>query len=94
MNNGDYLICGNDNGNVSFDPFSGTDCTISGIMARDWKVNHIGDCGTVTLSFDMTGVSGFTGNDLHVLIDRDGDGLGRSVQGIQGEGIGQNVACI
>lgn len=74
MNNGDYMICGNDNGNVSFDPFSGTDCTISGVMARDWKVNHIGDCGTVTLSFDMTGVAGFTGTDLHVLIDRDGDG--------------------
>jgi len=74
ISNGDYLICGNDNGAVTFGAYSGSNCTMKMVMARDWKFNHIGDCGTVNLKFDMTGVAGFSGADLKLLVDMDGDG--------------------
>jgi hypothetical protein len=72
LSNGDYLICGNDNGAVTFGAYGGSNCSISRVMARDWKFNHIGDCGTVELRFDLTGVTGFNANDLRLLVDLNG----------------------
>ena len=74
VNNGDYLICGNDAGPVSFESHVGSDCAVNSIMARDWKFRHVGDFGSVDLRFDLTGVMGFTASELHLLIDLDGDG--------------------
>jgi hypothetical protein len=73
MSNGDYLICGNDNGAVTFGAYAGSNCSISRIMAREWKFNHINDCGTVELRFDLTGVTGFNAADLRLVVDLDGD---------------------
>jgi hypothetical protein len=75
INNGDYLICGNDNGAVTFSAHVSSDCTIKSIMARDWKFRHVGDFGTVNLRFDLTGVAGFNGSDLRLLVDVDGNGI-------------------
>ena len=72
LSNGDYLICGNDNGAVTFGAYAGSNCSISRVMARDWKFNHIGDCGTVQLRFDLTGVTGFNANDLRLVVDLNG----------------------
>jgi hypothetical protein len=74
MGNGDYLICGNDNGAVAFGAYGGSNCSISRVLARDWKFNHINDCGTVELRFDLTGVTGFNSGDLRLVVDLDGDG--------------------
>ena len=75
LSNGDYLICGNDNGAVTFGAYAGENCTISRVLARDWKFQHIGDCGTVELRFDLTGVTGFNANDLRLLVDMNTDGF-------------------
>jgi len=64
LSDGDYLICGNDNGAVTFGAYAGENCSISRVLARDWMFKHIGDCGTVNLRFDLTGVTGFNANDL------------------------------
>ena len=74
LGNGDYLICGNDNGAVTFGAYAGSNCGISRVLARDWKFNHINDCGTVELRFDLTGVTGFNSGDLRLVVDLDGDG--------------------
>ncbi|MFN5620854.1 MAG: PKD domain-containing protein [Flavobacteriales bacterium] len=74
LSDGDYLICGNDNGAVTFGAYAGENCSISRVLARDWMFKHIGDCGTVNLRFDLTGVTGFNANDLRLLVDMDGDG--------------------
>jgi PKD repeat protein len=74
INNGDYLICGNDNQSVLFSAHAGSNCTISATLARDWKFHHVGDFGTVDLRFDLTGISGFTASELRLLMDLDGDG--------------------
>lgn len=74
MNNGEYLICGNDNGAVSFGTYAGSNCSYSRVLARDWKFNHIGDVGTVNLRFDLTGITGFVASDLRLLVDIDSDG--------------------
>ena len=74
LGNGDYLICGNDNGAVTFGAYAGSNCSIRSVMARDWKFKHINDCGTVELRFDLTGVTGFNSGDLRLVVDLDGDG--------------------
>jgi len=74
VNNGDYLICGNDNGAVTFGAHVGANCTVNSILARDWKFRQVGDIGTVNLRFDLTGVTGFNASELRLLLDIDGDG--------------------
>ena len=74
LSNGDYLICGNDNGAVTFGAYAGSNCSIRRVLARDWKFKRIGDCGTVELRFDLTGVTGFNAADLRLVVDLYGDG--------------------
>jgi PKD repeat protein len=74
MGENEYLICGNDNASAAFGAYSGASCTVSSIMARDWKFRHVGNLGTVDLRFDMTGITGFSSSDLRLLVDLDGDG--------------------
>jgi len=74
INNGDYLICGNDDQSVLFSPYAGSNCTVTSMLARDWKFRHVGDFGTVDLRFDLTGITGFAASELRLLIDLDGDG--------------------
>ena len=74
LSDGDYLICGNDNGAALFAAYGGSNCTFNTVLSRDWKFRHVGDVGTVDLRFDMTGMAGFTATELRLLIDLDGDG--------------------
>jgi PKD repeat protein len=74
INDGDYLICGNDNESVAFSAHVGTNCVVSTAMNRDWKFRHVGDFGTVDLRFDLSGVTGFNASELRLLVDLDGDG--------------------
>ncbi len=74
INDGDYLICGNDDQSVLFSSHAGSNCTVTSMLARDWKFRHVGDFGTVNLRFDLTGISGFAASELRLLIDLDGDG--------------------
>ena len=74
INNGDYLICGNDNDLVQFSAHTGSNCTMNARLDRDWKFRHVGDFGTVALRFDLTGVTGFNASELRVVVDLDNDG--------------------
>ena len=74
IDDGDYLICGNDNQSALFSGHVGSNCTIKSIMERDWKFRHIEDFGTVDLRFDLTGIAGFTPSELRLLIDSNANG--------------------
>jgi hypothetical protein len=74
MTEGEYMICGNDNASVLFSAHAGTNCSIVSTLARDWKFRHVGDVGTVDLLFDLSGIPGFNGSDLRLLMDTNADG--------------------
>jgi PKD repeat protein len=75
LDDGDYLICGNNNGANAFSPSSGSDCAVQQILGRRWKARKVNDPGNVTLRFDMTGITGFVAEDLLLLIDDEGNGF-------------------
>jgi len=67
-------------------------------LGRQWKVQHTGSVGTVSLDFDLTGltITGTPGtaNDFRLLIDSDGDGdfTNNSVVYVAPSGFTGNVA--
>ncbi len=73
LGNGDYLICGNNNGATTFSSYMGTNCAITNIMGRRWKLEETGDVGTINIRFDVTGLTPAP-SDLFLLLDNDGDG--------------------
>jgi hypothetical protein len=75
MDDGDYLICGNNNGATTMSAYAGANCAITKMLPRHWKAKVTGSPGTVTLRFDMTGITGFSGDKLILLMDIDGDGF-------------------
>jgi PKD repeat protein len=75
LDDGDYLICGNNNGANAFAPSSGSDCAVQQLLGRRWKARVVNNPGNVTLRFDMTGISGFDAADLLLLIDDEGNGF-------------------
>jgi PKD repeat protein len=75
LNDGDYLICGNNNGIITFSPYGGSDCAVQQIMGRQWKARKVNDPGNVTLRFDLSGIVGFNADDLLLLMDDDGNGF-------------------
>lgn len=74
--NNDFLLWGHDNGAEV-----GTTTDVDGTLieerlARIWRVAETADVGTVSVSFDISTLSGTpVGSDLRLLIDRDGDGF-------------------
>src|SRR5690606_6923784 len=72
---GDYIVCGNNNGAVSFSSYSGSHCVLENIMDRVWSIRKTGTPGTFTIRFDLTGVTGFTPDELMLIVDRDNDGF-------------------
>lgn len=75
----DFLLIGNDNAALTE---TTTDIPVAATgskrLAREWKVQHTGNAGTISLSFDFTGltVSGTIGNvnQFRLMVDQDGDG--------------------
>jgi len=74
LDDNDYIFCGNDNGNVSFTAYGGTNCLIKSTLQRDWKIVKQGVPGKFSLSFDLNGLTGFNPNLLKLLVDLDNDG--------------------
>lgn len=78
LNNGDFLILGNNGVPLSFTSL-GLPAELSAYhrILRNWIVDITGDPGSVTLSFDMTGISGITvggvAADYAILLDSDGN---------------------
>jgi hypothetical protein len=75
LDDGDYLVFGNNNGANTFAPHAGSNCLYSSKLSRTWKCNRVNDPGTVSLRFDMTGITGFSSDKLALVIDTDGDGI-------------------
>ncbi|MQP24634.1 hypothetical protein GFJ94_06110 [Flavobacterium sp. LMO8] len=74
LDDGDYLIIGNDNAALTEQTTEVPSAGQSRIT-REWFVKRTGDPGAVDLSFDTNGltVSGTTATDFKLLIDADGD---------------------
>lgn len=76
LGNGEFLIWGHDNGSIQNNNTSDVDgATIQARLGRVWRLNEVGDVGTVTVSFDVSTFTNVIGTNLRLLIDRDGDGF-------------------
>ncbi len=77
LDNGDFLLVGHDNGGLT-EQTTDLPNSLTGKkrLAREWKVNHTGDVGTVDFSFSTLGLSltGTNASDFKLLIDTDGNG--------------------
>ncbi|MBC7902336.1 MAG: hypothetical protein H7Y27_02900, partial [Gemmatimonadaceae bacterium] len=80
LSNLEFLMIGNNNAALSE---QATDVPVTADpavrrFAREWKVQHTGTVGTVTLTFDFNGLAttGTIGNVTHfrLMVDEDGDG--------------------
>ncbi|SEP77137.1 Por secretion system C-terminal sorting domain-containing protein [Hyunsoonleella jejuensis] len=76
LDDGDYLMIGNDSAVLSETELglpSAYSCYSR--IVREWKVQHTGDVGTIDLSFDISGLSlsGSVLADFKLLIDTDGN---------------------
>lgn len=83
LDDGDFLLAGNNDSTVTFSSYSGSNCTILSTLKRIWNLSKTGDPGTVSLRFDLSGVTGFDPSQLILLVDMDGDGFDDEV-GITG----------
>lgn len=75
LDDGDYLICGNQNGAVAMTAYTGNNCAVSNIMQRRWRAKRTGDVGTVTMRFDMSAVTNWDGKVPGLIIDANGNGF-------------------
>lgn len=75
LDDGDYIIAGNNGGATTFSTYSGGQCAVEKMLDRTWNLTKTGDPGTFTVRFDLTGITGFAAADLMLLVDRDGDGF-------------------
>lgn len=80
LSNSEFLMWGHDNTALNSSTTAvGTavdGTVIQERLSRIWRVSETGDVGTVSISFDFSGVGGSPlGSNLRLLIDRDGDGF-------------------
>jgi hypothetical protein len=78
LNNNDFLIIGHDNGALA-EQVTDIPASLnlgSKRLQREWKAKHTGNVGTVTIKFDMNGVTqtGVTAANFKLMIDTDGNG--------------------
>ncbi|MEQ9098821.1 MAG: DUF2341 domain-containing protein [Imperialibacter sp.] len=78
LDDGEFMFWGHDNASISSTTKAvGTDVdgtVIEEKLSRNWIVAKTGDVGTVSISFDFSGVGGSPlGSNLRLLVDRDGD---------------------
>ncbi|MFZ9388231.1 MAG: T9SS type A sorting domain-containing protein [Chitinophagaceae bacterium] len=81
LDDGDFLMIGHDNGALTEQTNDIPNSLPGGTngarrLGREWKVRHTGNVGTVTLEFDLTGltVTGTVLGHFILLIDEDGNG--------------------
>lgn len=78
ITSGAYLMWGHDNGGLSNSAVNVPTAYIasSGLrLDQEWIVSEVSEVGSVTISFDLTGVEfGGVSNDYELLVDQDGDG--------------------
>ncbi|MEZ4722546.1 MAG: hypothetical protein R2813_11795 [Flavobacteriales bacterium] len=73
LGNSEFLIWGHNNGAMSSFGITDLPSGIQARLARDWAASEVGEVGTTTISFDLSGVfGGITASDLRLLIDDDG----------------------
>lgn len=93
LGNGECLMWGHDNGNITANNIVDVDNTIiESRLNRIWRLSELGDVGTVTVTFDFSTFSSLVGTDLRLLIDRDGDGFAdNDVTPISGTVVGSTI---
>jgi hypothetical protein len=80
LGNGEFLMWGHDNAAIT-STTSAVGTAVDGTiiqerLTRIWRISEVGEVGTVSISFDFSGVGGSPlGSNLRLLIDRDGDGF-------------------
>ena len=75
LGNGEYLIWGNDNG-ATTETSIGVPTGFSNRLTRMWGVTETGDLGTVSITFDLTGLSDFSSkeaSDFTLVVDANND---------------------
>lgn len=76
LDNSEFILWGHDNTDISNKDLVDVDGTvIEERLSRIWRLTETGDLGTVSISFDFSGVGNSLGSNLRLLIDRDGDGF-------------------
>lgn len=75
LDNGDYLVAGNNDGALTFSAYGGTNCAIGNLLDRVWKAEETGETGSVDITFDLTALTGVDPEDVILMIDFDGDGF-------------------
>jgi hypothetical protein len=75
LDDGDFLLAGNNDSTVTFGTYGGSNCAFTKSLRRVWNLSKTGDAGTVSLRFDLTGVTGFDPSQLMLLVDINGDGF-------------------
>jgi hypothetical protein len=77
LDNNDFLIIGTDNGALT-ESGSELPATAAGSfrLAREWKVQHTGNVGTVNATVDLNGitVTGASATNFRLMVDEDGNG--------------------
>ncbi len=68
LGNSEFLFIGHDNGNMDLTVTCDAPSTYGQRLERTWKVGETGDVGTVSLSFDLSGVGGLGAETDLVLI--------------------------
>jgi hypothetical protein len=80
LGNGEFLMWGHDNAAIT-STTTAVGTAVDGTiiqerLTRIWRISEVGEVGTVSISFDFSGVGGSPlGSNLRLLIDRDGDGF-------------------
>lgn len=75
LDDGEWLFWGHNNGQLEALNYSDLPEGVEARSNRIWKVNEIGETGTVTLSFDFSGLGYIDPTHLRLIIDSDNDGI-------------------
>ena len=74
-----FLLWGNDNANIEATNNTERPAGISSRLNREWRVQETGSVGSVTLTYDLSTITGPSGigtnnlNEVRLLLDSDGD---------------------
>ena len=72
VDDGDYLLWGHNGASLTTNSSNVPSGSVLR-MSRVWRVAHTNAIGTVNISFDLSGLTVASGNDVELLLDADGD---------------------